>query len=68
MSGPFVFILAASHREQLYCAPFACDSHRVRGVFSGVALLSPVESSIPSEVSELTVSLYAQGKAAARDF
>ncbi|MGB7726480.1 MAG: hypothetical protein WBL50_00510, partial [Candidatus Acidiferrum sp.] len=26
--------------------PFAGDSHRVRGVFSFVALLSPVESSI----------------------
>jgi hypothetical protein len=43
------FFLAASRGEQFYRLLFARDSHRVRGVFSVVALLSPVESSIPSE-------------------
>jgi hypothetical protein len=47
---------------------FARDSHRVRGVFSVVALLSPVESSIPSDAAKLTTCLYARGMPAARGF
>jgi hypothetical protein len=48
--GALFFFLAVSPSEQGYNILFAGDSHRVRGVSSVVALLSPVESSIlPSE-------------------
>ena len=38
---------------------FVRDSHRKSGVFSCLALLSPVDSCNPPELQELTVSLYA---------
>jgi hypothetical protein len=39
---------------------FVRDSHRKSGVFSCLALLSPVDSCNPPELQELTVSLYAR--------
>ncbi len=50
MSGLFFCFLLCRVASRYYSHnPFAGDSHRVRGVFSFVALLSPVESSkIPS--------------------
>ncbi len=50
MSGLFFSFLLCRVASSYYSHnPFAGDSHRVRGVFSFVALLSPVESSkIPS--------------------
>jgi hypothetical protein len=48
-TGPF-FVLAVSRLERMESFLFFGDSHRVRGVFSVNALLSPVESLIlPSE-------------------
>jgi hypothetical protein len=45
----FSFLLCRVASSYYRHNPFADDSHRVRGVFSFVALLSPVESSkIPS--------------------
>lgn len=48
MSGP-LFVFAALRVERNLCCPvrFSRNSHRESGVFSFVALLSPVESSKP---------------------
>jgi len=67
--GALCFILAVSRGERRNFVSFARDSHRVRGVFSVVSLLSPVESSeIPSEANELTPCFYALGSAVATGF
>jgi hypothetical protein len=49
------------------CSLLNRDSHRVRGVFSDVALLGPVESCNPPWLLELTASLYALAMWAARE-
>jgi len=54
-AGPF-FSFAASLDEQFNRILLVRDSHRVRGVFSFVALLSPVESIDPP--SELVAHSY----------
>jgi hypothetical protein len=64
------FSFAASRRDQFYFVLFSTDPHRVRGVLSFVALLSPVESSIhfPPELSELTGFFYILVSHPARSF
>ena len=42
--SPFFAFFAASPFAYLWCGLLSGDSHRVRGVFSFVSLLSPVES------------------------
>jgi hypothetical protein len=56
VEAPFYLLLRCveyGNRNHIYCWPrFFRNSHRKSGVFSFVALLSPVESSIPSEALE----------------
>ena len=47
--GP-LFLLPRRLASRWYSNPFVRDSHRESGVFSSVALLSPVESSNPPEL------------------
>jgi hypothetical protein len=46
---------------------FVRDSHRKSGVFSFLALLSPVDSCNPPELEELTRRLYAREMHGARE-
>jgi hypothetical protein len=51
MSRPLFLVLLVACRVALRNGPRNRDAHRVRGVFSVVVLLSPVESSVPPELS-----------------
>ncbi len=55
------FLLLRRLTSELDFNRFVRDSHRKSGVFSCLALLSPVDSCNPPELKELTVSLYARG-------
>jgi hypothetical protein len=54
------FLLLRRLASRFMFNQFVRDSHRKSGVFSCLALLSPVDSCSPPELEELTVSLYAQ--------
>jgi len=54
------FLLLCRLTSGLAFNRFVRDSHRKSGVFSCLALLSPVDSCNPPELQELTVSFYAR--------
>ena len=68
VSGPFFSFLLCRVGNSSNFVPFTRDSHRVRGVFSFVALLSPVESSILSGAHGAHTSLVRLWIAACKRF
>ena len=55
-----LFLLLCRMPRGLNFNQFVRDSHRKSGVFSFLALLSPVDSCNPPELKELTICLYAR--------
>ena len=55
-----LFLLLRRMPRGLNFNQFVRDSHRKSGVFSFLALLSPVDSCNPPELQELTIFLYAR--------